>query len=67
MDKSNISQHSSSNLLDSLFEDVSKDDETLSGPVKDELDWYFNDREGPECAMDASLLWWVEGVSYPWF
>ena len=57
MDKSNISRQSSSNLLDSLFEDVSEDDETPSGPVKDELDRYFSDREGPECTMDASLPW----------
>lgn len=70
-DKSHLSQHSSSsNLLNSLFEDsdVPEDDETPFGPVKDEVDRYFKDREGPECAIDASLLWWkVRHSSYPWF
>ena len=47
-------------LLNSLFDDVNEDDETPSRPVKDELDRYFKDKEGPECAVasDASLLWW---------
>ena len=43
-DKSHLSQHSSSsNLLNSLFEDsdVPEDDETPFGPVKDEVDRYL--------------------------
>ena len=67
MDKSNFSQHSSSSsLLNSLFEDVPEDDETPSMPVRDELDRYFKDKEGPECAIDASLPWW-KVCHYPWF
>jgi hypothetical protein len=58
MDKPDFSQRSSSSLLNSLFEDVPEDDETPSGPVKDELDRYFKEKEGPECAIDASLPWW---------
>jgi hypothetical protein len=59
MDRSDLSRHSSSsNLLNSLFEDVPEDDKTPPRPVKDEVDRYFKDKEGPECAIDASLLWW---------
>jgi hypothetical protein len=61
MDKFDLSQCSSSattSLLNALFEDVCEDDETPSGPVKDEVDQYFKDKQGPECAIasHASLL-----------
>ena len=58
MDKANLSRHlSSSNLLDTLFEDIPQDDK-ICGPVKDEEDRCFKDKEGPECTMDASPPWW---------
>ena len=37
-----------------------------SGLVKDELDRYFKEKEGPERAIDASLPWW-KVCHYPWF